>query len=436
MVKPIRQTAGSAYKDDRGFVICWVPVGGDWKAKRRERVSEADTTGETDAQRLQGLTALARERNRYCRLIDDMEGKKIFSQERREAVTHAICIGAVTNAEATALLVGVPSAPTAPVNESVQMDLLTAYDRQSALGRAKAKDVKRHRDGLERFIAWSGKTTLVSVTREDVQMFVRYLRDEKDFSKDGIRHIVEGVRTACRYAPNLQLQDVLAGQNFLSGLPVKRPVRAYQMEDVLRVAAAPTTEPLMRVAIGFGVLMGLRLYETIRIQWENIDRDGILTISERKKKLNGSRLVIPPILRDWLEAIPPFENGQGSLFDYTGPHAEESFSQRLGRLLKANKLELPPKCLRKTFATWAYLEGLDGISIEYYQGHEHSIDDASESGVPLTAMTRSHYVDQGQILDRQIKDRYQPFAEEVSRRAKSILEDVTPKGAAPCPESN
>ena len=122
----------------------------------------------------------------------------------------------------------------------------------------------------------------------------------------------------------------------------------YYRPDELR-ALLDNADEEMRVVIALQAFAGLRLEETIRLDWNDIfGRPGHIEISSSKSKTRQRRLVeISPTLEQWLI---PYRGMEGKVV--TRWQAANSYAQAFTKLLRS--LKLPPRRngLRHGFVTF------------------------------------------------------------------------------------
>lgn len=124
--------------------------------------------------------------------------------------------------------------------------------------------------------------------------------------------------------------------------------------------------PDLRRAFLLGCYAGLRVAETARLDWADVDTDAA-TITVRKGKGGKSRVVdVSPLLIDWLGQARPAGNVvTGNPRTYTAAQLQ----RRLNRAIKAAGLNITTHALRHRFGMVAYQSSGDLLAVGEMMGH-------------------------------------------------------------------
>ncbi|MBE7558248.1 site-specific integrase [bacterium] len=209
-----------------------------------------------------------------------------------------------------------------------------------------------------------------------VLRYVSHLKAE-GYSFYSRRHRLVMVRRATRMAASYGFADPLAGM-VVDRSEARAEPEAWTLEELITGLRALVEEKHERAlaATALGGLLGLRSSEIFRVRVGDVGAE-VVRVGARERKNAASRrdLPIPRVVRPWLEALREGRRSPEAPLLLTryrrpGPFTADTFGHWLGPILaRVTGRALPPKCLRKTFATWALEAGLDEYRVEAWLGH-------------------------------------------------------------------
>jgi integrase len=334
-------------------------------------------------------------------------------------ITRAAAMGALTEAQALALRQRKPL-PTARPSPSRALTIVAAAESHPSSARETPGELKRHRGEVLRFSAWSGAETVSELSLELVQRWVKEL-DGQGLAWDSRRHALLWLRRASRMAGAVGLADPLS--EFVLDRRGRRPaIDVWSLDELCTAARALRQRPDLRplACLLLGGFVGLRPSEIARVRIGDLSPDGVLAIGQRegegKNRASRRKLPLPAdILRDLrrlagdrpadqplIAKATRWANCGGDPFfciDTLGQWFRDAV-MRSAPGAPAVLRQLPPKSLRKSFATWATRRKLDRDHIERYLGHDN----------PWTPrITEHHY-----LADHEAEE-LRPFAAEISK---------------------
>ena len=111
----------------------------------------------------------------------------------------------------------------------------------------------------------------------------------------------------------------------------------------------------------------------------------------KSKNLSSHRFIpLPPVVAAWIEKLITVAQPGDALVHGVGPQAKRAgydprdFSEALGYIMvSAGVRRLPPKCLRKSFATWAIDADINPLHVEAWIGHRSAL---------VSLITGRHYL--------------------------------------------
>lgn len=397
----------SAFRDSKGWIADFRPIRGTG-ARRRVRVPERILRAGSDP----GTTAraFASECERYCRLIDR-------DPTDTRAVQHAFQIGAITTEDAQSLLQS-----ALPRSRISHLTLLEAAKAHPSTSREPLADTLQHQAALQAFSAWSGITRLEDLTLDAVQRWIEVLIG-RGFAWDTRRHWLLWIRRAARYGASVGYPDCLYGfkLNRRGGRPVVCVWSLTQLcQTVIRVAGDWRT----LTAIGLMGFVGLSPTELIRLQVGDLEGDVVRVGLHGYKSQSDVRrrdLPLPSIVVEWsrhltegVERGLPLIRLKREVKDRT--FDLNSLRHYLGPILEAHTGQaLPPKHLRKSFATWAIEAGIPQRHVEAYLGHL-----AGE----VAAVTARHYLASARLIE------LRPVAQDLDRHIRDCLQVLSTPSAS------
>jgi integrase len=269
---------------------------------------------------------------------------------------------------------------------------------------ASPPDHRRHAAALEDYIGFSGSPSLRDLTVERTLAWAGEL-EARGLAFDTRRHMLLPLRRASAMAPSFGLHDVLSDLRIdRRGEPLE--VKTADLDGLRNLVerAKEERDPRWPTAIALMALMGLRPSEVVRLRVGDL-KDGLLTVGARGAKNAASRRVLP-VPNVALGMLAPMLEGKAADDPLIPLSANEGsalsiLSRGVGGAMGRAGLDLPCKCLRKSFAS-ACVNDLDvrpGL-VEAFLGHA-----ASGTG----DVTRRHY------LARVGAERLRPVADAVDR---------------------
>jgi integrase len=368
----------SAFNDGATWIASFRALHGVGRKPRRVRIPPARLRKgheEDDA------IAYAREADHYVQLLQDTP--------RPRDVRHALDLKAITEEQAAALLSGltVPSSYQRGRGELTVKE--AALSHPSSRRDAETDSVKalHYLESVDAFCEFAGVRYMSDVRLDDVMRWIERMRKEgRTF--DARRHRLLYLRRACRMAATHGLPDVLSGLKIDRHDQDAPPVKAYTLDEVATALRSSGDDRRVQMALALMAFVGLRPSEVIRARCGDLDGD-VMAIGEVRRKSRASRrsLPLPPTLAAWWRELAGNRAADAPLLMARSNHPsrnhtnrpghlggrafrDNSFAQWLGPKLKdlAGRA-LPPKHLRKTFATWAPRAGMHGRDVERYLGH-------------------------------------------------------------------
>lgn len=306
--------------------------------------------------------AFAEELDRYCRMLE---------RDRNPAdVAHALRLGAITEAQANALLDGGPM----PARQSEPLTIKDAATSHPSSQREKLPAKQWAVKCLADFQAHSGIKHLHLLTLDHVMRWIADLR-KRGWSFDTRRHALSYLRRACVMGTRYDLPNVLDGMRIDAADNLRTAVRTWTMHALV-TAITTTTDQGSRMALILGGCLGLRPTEILRAHSDDLDGD-ILHIGRREAKNDASRraLPIPGVVLGWIrDALG--KRTTGALVLPYGPRCRDHYTLSGLHQLTAEALRGPPrigpKHLRKTFASWA-AETIPAADVERFLGHRTAL---------------------------------------------------------------
>lgn len=300
-------------------------------------------------------------------------------------VQKALKLGAINEAQATALLNDLPPPPSSGAAVTIEAAFFSHPSSQRETGRER----ERYIEYVGRYTKWSGSNKLHDLTLDS---FTRY-RDsliKQGYSWDYRRHLLLPLRRVSKMAAaRFGMPDVL-GSLRLDKPERRSVVEAWTLEELGPGLVAEDLR--LRVSIGLGAFVGLRLSEVIRIRCDDLRKDGRLPIGllpgregEAKNASSRRLLPMPRTLAGWMRELAEGRKPDATLLETNPgnirldgkansrrqPFTQTTYTQWLGPLLaELTGKDLPAKSLRKTFATWTRRAGLHQEHREIYLGHE------------------------------------------------------------------
>ena len=390
----------SAFLDKKGWIADFKPIAGTG-ARRRVRVPERIlAVGDAEA----AARAYASECERYCRLID-------HNPTDQPTILHAASIGAITQADADSLLssgIPAPSSRTLTILEAAEMHPATQHECN-----ANDREYSRHLRELREFLSWSGITTVPELTLPIVQGWIAHLRAQ-GYTWSGRQHRLRMIRRAARIGGTQGYPDVLSGWR-LDRAEAPPTVEVWSLPELGQAISGLLGSGQARelAAVGLGAFIGLRSSEIIRLQAGDLSCD-LLHVAKREAKNSASRRVLPlpETLLSWVRPLAGGDPHKPLLCPLTGhgrsketPFSAEDYAHWLAPKLELlTGIALPPKCLRKSFASWAMDEGVPVRHIEAFLGHTSGQVAAVTSRHYLARSAAQELRSSAQIIDRVLHD--------------------------------
>jgi integrase len=392
--------------------------GRDGKGRIRRRSVRLKGLGPDDRDQAQ---ATADHMEHLARLCEDAPKATTIAEARE--------LKAISPDQAEALLAGELVPEAVPQEAPKAVTITDCYHLHLSTRRAEKssqREAVRHLRELHRFLDWAQQqrkgralTSPGEVTLDLVMDYVDHLK-RQGLAWDSRRHCLVAIRRATNAAAAFghTLFDPLYKQRIDPRGPDEWPQVEVWTWDELRAAIGGTYTVQRRdrvwgsrkhgrqasereerrqlgarelAVLGLGGFMGLRPSEICAVQAADIEGD-ILTTG-RKTPASRRWLPIPPTVRGWLQQLVDELDGD----DVPLVHAKP-VSARGGRVpFQANPFatwcrgwlpqvtgrELPPKALRKSFATGLIWDGIEERLVEAYLGHGPS---------RLTAVTLRSYL--------------------------------------------
>lgn len=392
----------SAFQDRKGWIVSFRPPALSGRARRRFRIPARELRAAADP------AALARERAAACERLSRLLDVPVAHDPRR--VREALALGVLTEPEARRLLGALPPppAPAFPTLEELAR-------QHPATQREKANDPDsylRHVRELREFVAWSGVRRIDELALPVVLGYIAHLAAEGR-SYYGRRHRLTLIRRAARMGVSCGFPDALAGIVLDRAEAPPEPA-AWTFEELVAGLRLLRDEGRGRslAATALGGLMGLRSSEAFRLRVGDVGEALRVGAHGRKNLASRRDLPIPAVVRPWLEALVSGRSAEAPLLcthhrGKPGPFSRATYGHWLGpTLARATGRALPPKCLRKTFATWALDAGLDERLLEAWLGHRSGL---------VAAVTARHYLQKVQAR------RLVEFAEAISGLVSPLL---------------
>jgi integrase len=314
--------------------------------------------------------AIAAECDRYCRLLE------IGTPDPAD-VEHAARIKAIGEDQLDRLRAALPpGAAVAPSRQWSLKDAAKAHPSTQRDERMRATEAVLNLRHLRAFAEFSGNDLVARVKLGDVLAWVAKMKKD-GVSWEGRRHRLLYLRRACKMATTQGLPDAIAGLRIDHKEDGDVPaVEAWTLDELGR-GAARLEDPRALAALGLGGFCGLRPSECARLIIGDL-RGDLLDVGKRKRKnrASGRTLPLPATVARWCAALVGKRKPEAPLIAAAAHRQERraftaaTWAQWLGPLLtKATGRELPPKCLRKAFTSWA--PGvLAGRDVERYLGHQ------------------------------------------------------------------
>lgn len=399
----------SAFLDSRGWIADFRPPAVSGKKRRRVRVPVAAIRSARSAK----ADALA-----YA--VECASLSTLLSATTAPAphvLARALELKAITPDEAqrlapnVAALLSTSAAQLGPIvaPKPQRLTLEDAADAHPSTPRESHADYRRHLTNLRDFVAWSGVEHVDALTLDLALRWVAHLRATK-YSFDGRRHALLWLRRASRMGAVLAgLPDPLVGFT-LDRRETVSDVKAWSLPELAAAWRALSPPPKSAIpydprplaALALGALCGLRSSEIYRLRRTDVDLatdPPRIVIGSQGAKNAASRraLPLPAIVAEalalllaarrphWADRYPnaprrkaaprskpdagdalfltAWHGGRGEFRPNTWPHWIRPL------LAGATGRDLPPKCLRSSFATWAARAGFNRDHIERYLGH-------------------------------------------------------------------
>jgi len=196
-----------------------------------------------------------------------------------------------------------------------------------------------------------------------LRCYVAHLKDEFGFAYDGIRHALIPIRRAARYAETLGVPNRI--RNFRLKQPAPPEIPWVRLEVVLEfLAELREKRPDLAGICALMGLAGLRELEAAflrRCDYQPGSPYALVTVTEsgaHKPKNRASYRTVPICmqaslyLENWLKQARP-ANGENMIFVPEGGTVwtGDALSRRLSHYLRAFRLTIRPRDLRKSFST-------------------------------------------------------------------------------------
>lgn len=299
---------------------------------------------------------------------------------------------------------------------------------------------KKYEAMLLKFTDHVGYVELRKLTFADVADWVSHLMDTKDFAWSTRFHYLLPLRRAARMAVTVGLPDVLAELPIDEREDTEHNVQAWSLLEMAKAWHRLANNRRARVALALGGFIGMRPSEIYRALCGDTDKDGRQAIGIKqsdeiedrvaKNKPSRRKIPLPAIVQAEVRALigtratnqPLISTNKGKK---SGPFNDITFAEWLGPILdEATGRDLPPKHLRKSFASWAIAAGVDFWHVEAYMGRE----------TPLTkSITGRHYLaDLYDVVSKQLDStalRLDQLISTALQEAKQVL-DAEAKAAA------
>lgn len=265
-------------------------------------------------------------------------------------------------------------------------------------------DHRRHVAAVHDFATFSGSKLMRDLTVEKICTWIADL-DKRGMAFDTRRHCLIPLRRASQMAPGHGLNDVLGGMR-LDRQTEAIEVKALGLDGLKKLVAHASAHEDLRWAAAILLMgaCGLRPSEVIRLRVSDL-KDGLLHVgSETAKNASSNRILpIPQIVIEALAPLVMDKAADENLLGLRGTEAGRAsvLSRSVKAVLVRAGFNLPPKSLRKTFATVCLNElGLEPAIVESYLGHTHP---------GATGVTNRHY------LKRAGAESLRPVAEAMDR---------------------
>lgn len=366
----------------------------------------SDDTAKADA------AAFAEELDRYCRLLE--------RPHTDQDVAHAQAIGAISEAEAQALLTGGAIEPRRRLEPITIRDAALSHPSSQ---RDSIKVKLRGTVALDDFSACAGVKHLHLVTLDHVLSWIAILRS-RGWAWDTRRHALLYLRRACVMGTGSGLPNVIIGHKLDKQERRQRFVRAWSLPQLAASLVAAEDDPRIRAALALGACLGLRPSEICRATVNDLEGD-VLHIGRRAAKNNPSERALPVPARvvPWLKAaIGKRQSGPLIQSDIRrrGRHLTGSgLHSAMTQALRAKpRPPIAPKDLRKTFATWSAMV-IDAGDLERYLGHASAL----HAQVTVRHYLAHHLAEQlrpaAQALDAALAEALRAAATKPKRRTKA-----------------
>lgn len=357
-------------------------------------------------------TEFAGELDRYCRLLE--------RPHTDQDVSHAQTIGAISEAEALALLNGQAIQPRRRLEPITIRDAALSHPSSQ---RDSVKVKLRGCTALDDFSECAGVKHLHLVTLDHVLSWITTMRS-RGWAWDTRRHALLYLRRACVMGTGSGLPNVIIGHKLDRQERRQRIVRAWSLPQLAAALVANDDDHRIRAALVLGGCLGLRPSEICRATVTDLEGD-VLHIGRRAAKNNPSEraLPVPSCIVPFLKAaIGKRQSGPLIQSDIRrrGRHLTGSgLHSAMTTALRAKpRPPIAPKDLRKTFATWSAMV-IDAGDLERYLGHASAL----HAQVTVRHYLAHHLAEQlrpaAKALDAALSEALRAAAAKPKRRRKA-----------------
>ena len=238
------------------------------------------------------------------------------------------------------------------------------------------------------------KITLRGLTAGLIKDWTIWAAD-KNMSGRMINSVLSTMRVAVRYAVEREELDRDPFRSIKKAAHTPKEKGVITFDERAKLTTAPTTDPLSRLAVLFGLFCGMRLGEVRGLMWSDIDNGLIHLIQNfvdidglKKPKCGKTRTVpYPAVVEKTLEEVhditpcPAPETYVFESINYPGkPMGESVFRNALMRELvgigipasEQKKRNITFHSLRHSFITLGRVDGFSDLQIQAMAGHSSS----------------------------------------------------------------
>jgi integrase len=221
---------------------------------------------------------------------------------------------------------------------------------------------------LDKFIKFSGTTTLKDIKPHTIQA---YLQSLKNLKPKSINNYLTNIRTFFNYAKKMGYSFENPADPIRKLKVPKEPPRFLSKKEITRLLEASKDSHLYPVIVA-ALYTGMRIGELTNLEWKDVDLlNNTLVIRGSKAKSRVFRTI--PLHSKVVYALKQIPQKSPFVFVYNGKQYTDEPKRAFKTLLTKAKIELGKgklfHVLRHSCASWLVMNGIDLYTVGKILGH-------------------------------------------------------------------